>query len=136
MTVIGVSPFVMKDVTLLIAADNYEAHVSSVELAPSASTVMWKGLTPTSIYTDVTTATWVCNLSFAQDWATADSLSRYLFENEGGAVACEFVPVAGGAGFSATIVITPGSIGGPVDSVAVATVSLGVQGRPAVLVIA
>jgi hypothetical protein len=133
---ISVSPFVLKDVTLLIAADNYEAHVSSVELVPSASTVTWKGLTPSSVFTDVSTATWVCNLSFAQDWATTDSLSRYLFENEGEAVACEFVPVAGGAGFSATIVITPGAIGGAVDSVAVATVSLGVQGRPAVLVIA
>jgi hypothetical protein len=136
MAQISVLPFVLKDVTLLIAADNYESNVSSVEFLPSASTVVWKGLTPSSSFTDVSTATWVCNMTFAQDWATVGSLSRYLYDNEGAAVACEFVPVAGGAGFSATIVITPGSIGGAVDSVAVATVSLGVRGRPEELVVA
>ncbi len=130
MAVIAVNPFVMKDVTLLIAADNYESNVSAVEFVPSASSVNWKGLTPTSTFSDVGTATWVCNLSFAQDWASATSLSRYLFEHEGAAVACEFSPIAGGPAFGGTLVITPGSIGGAVDSVAVATVSLGVQGRP------
>ncbi len=135
MAAITVSPFVLKDATLLIAADNYEAHVSAVEFVPSASAITWKGLTPSSVYTDVGSATWVCNLTFAQDWTTTNSLSRYLFDNEGESVVCEFVPAAGGAGFSATLVLTPGSIGGAVDSVAVATVSLGVQGRPAEIVI-
>jgi hypothetical protein len=133
MAAIAVSPFVMKDVTLLIAADNYEAHVSAVEIVPTAPTVVWKGLTPESAFTDVGSSSWVCNLTFAQDWATTDSLSAYLFNNEGNAVECEFAPVAGGPRFSATIVITPGSIGGAIDSVAVGTVSLGVQGRPVII---
>ncbi len=135
MAQIAVSPFVLKDSTLMIALDNYEAHVSSVEFVPAASTVSWKGLTPSSVYTDVGSATWSCNLSFAQDWTTPNSLSRYLFENEGTAVECEFFPASGGAGFAATLVLTPGSIGGSVDSVAIATVSLGVQGRPVEIIV-
>ncbi|MDJ0336437.1 hypothetical protein QMG83_14515 [Salinibacterium sp. G-O1] len=131
MPTIAVVPIVLKDVLLKLGATNeYQKHVSGVELIPSASTVNWKGLTPDSIFTDVTTATWTCNLSFAQDWATTDSLSKYLFANEGTAVVATFQPISGGASFAATLLITPGSIGGQVDSVAVSTVTLGVRGRP------
>lgn len=130
MASIAVTPIILKNVLLSFAADSYEKHVSSVEFVPSAATVTWKGLHPDSVFTDVSKATWSCNLTFAQDWETANSLSKYLFENEGETVAATFEPVAGGAGFTATLLITPGSIGGSVDSIAVATVTLGVQGRP------
>jgi hypothetical protein len=130
MAQINVAPFVLKNATLKIAADNYEKHVSSVEFVPTASAVNWKGLTPTAVFTSIGSATWVANLGYAQDWQTEDSLARYLFEHEGEAVAVEFYPEAGGNGFGATLVVTPGSIGGAVDTVAVATVTLGVQGRP------
>ena len=39
MAIIAVAPFVLKDVTLKIGADNYEKHVSSVTFTPSTSTV-------------------------------------------------------------------------------------------------
>lgn len=131
MAAIDVNPIVLKDATLKVGADNYEAHVSSVEFVPSSSTVNWKGLTPESVFSFGTNSTWVCNLAFAQDWDTEGSLSAYLFDNEGESVICDFYPDAGGQGFRATLIITPGSIGGAVDSVAVSTVSLGVQGKPA-----
>lgn len=131
MAQIAVNPFIMKDCTLTVAADSYEAHVSAVELVPSSSTVNWKGLTPAAVFSFGTNATWVANLSFAQDWATANSLSRYLFENEGEEIEAVFEPVAGGPSVTATLLIAPGSIGGAVDSVAVSTVSLGVKGKPA-----
>jgi len=130
MAQIAVNPFMMRDCVLTVAADSYEKHVSAVEFVPSGSVVNWKGLTPDAVFSYGTNATWVCNLSYAQDWATADSLSRYLFENEGDEIAVTFEPVAGGPGVSATLIITPGSIGGAVDSVAVSTVSLGVKGKP------
>jgi hypothetical protein len=135
MTTIAIVPFVLKDCKFKVAADNYEGHTSAVEFVPTASTVVWNGLTPAASFTDVATATWVCNVALAQDWETTDSLSRYLFENEGEAVEVEFEPVSGGTGFEATIVITPGSIGGSGGAVAVASVSLGVRGRPAEIVI-
>lgn len=134
MSTIAIQPFVLKDCAFKVAADNYEGHVSAVEFVPTANSVQWKGLTPSSVFTDVSTATWVCNLALAQDWETANSLSRYLFEHEGDAIAVEFEPIAGGTAFSATVVITPGSIGGTVDAVGVSTVSLGVRGRPAEVV--
>lgn len=133
MAVVAVAPFVLKNVTLKIAADNYEAHVSQVEFTPSASQVTWKSLTPSSVVTDVTTATWTCTIAYAQDWKTANSLAQYLHANEGTAVVAEFVPVVGAVGspkFTATLVITPGAIGGTVDAIATATVTLAVQGKP------
>jgi hypothetical protein len=128
--VIEVVPIVLKNVTFKVAADEYEKHVSQVEFVPSASAVNWKGLHKDAVFTDIGSATWVCNLSYAQDWATPNSLSQYLFNHEGEAVDVEFAPEVGGPGFSATLLITPGSIGGTVDAVAVGTVSLGVRGRP------
>lgn len=135
MAVIAVSPFVMKSVTLKVGADNYEAHVSQVEFTPSASQVNWKGLTPASTFSDVTTATWTCTLTYAQDWATVNSLSLYLHANEGASVVAEFVPVAGTAPkpkITATLLITPGAIGGTVDQYATASVTLGVSGKPTI----
>ena len=134
MATIAVQPFVLKDCQFKVEADNYEGHTSEVTFVPTAATVQWNGLTPTSTFTDVATATWVCNVGLAQDWETPNSLSRYLFEHEGEAVDVEFEPRAGGTGFSATVVCTPGSIGGASGAVAVATVALGVQGRPAEIV--
>lgn len=135
MASIAVQPFVLRDCTLAIGADNYEAHVSQVQFDPSASTQTWKGLTPTAVFTDSTTATWTCTLAYAQDWVTADSLSQYLHEHEGESVAATFVPKVGTGqpSVTATLIITPGSIGGTVDSFATATVTLGVSGKPTIV---
>jgi hypothetical protein len=130
MAQIGVAPIILTNVLFQVETDTYEKHVSTVEFVPSSSVVTWKGLTPASVFSAGTTATWTCNLSFAQDWETADSLSLYLFENEGEEIDVTFEPVNGGAGFTATLIVTPGSIGGAVDSVAVSTVTLGVRGKP------
>lgn len=131
MAVIAVSPFILRDCTFAVAADNYEAHVSKVEFVPSSSIVTWKGLTSTSVFSKTSSATWVCNLDYAQDWATADALSRYLFENEGDEIVVVFTPVSGsGDTITATIQIAPGTIGGAVDTVGVGSVSLGVNGKP------
>jgi hypothetical protein len=130
MPVIAVSPFVLKDVTLKIDSDNYEAHVSQVEFVPTTNIVTWKGLTPSSVFSDSGAPTWVCTLAYAQDWETVDSLSQYLMDHAGERVEAVFEPVAGGTGFNATVIIAPGNIGGTVDGVAVGTVSLGVVGVP------
>ncbi len=125
-------PFSMKNCLLTVAADSYEKQVSAVEFVPSSSIVTWKGLSPDSTFSDATAATWVCNLSYAQDWATPGSLSRYLHEHEGEEIAVVFEPIKDGPGISATLFVTPGSIGGQVDSVAVGTVSLGCKAKPVV----
>lgn len=128
---IAVNPFILKDVLLTIDADNYAAHVSQVEFTPSASTQTWQGLTPTATFTDVTTATWTVTLQYAQDWSNPDSLSYKLHQEEGAEWPVVFKPVSGsGPSVHATLVVTPGAIGGTVNGYAVATVSLAVKGKP------
>lgn len=120
------TPLVMKDAVMTIAADSYEKHLSGVRFEPATSVITWQGLTPDATFTDVAGATWTCVLAYAQDWSMANSLSRYLFDNEGKAVEATFRPKRGeGPSFAATVTITPGTIGGDVNATAVATVTLG-----------
>lgn len=132
MAVIATNPVILNDVQFLVVADNYESSVSAVEFTPATSTVTWKGMTPSAVFSFSPTATWTCTLTFAQDWTTTNSLSQYLLANEGTEKVVKFFPKAGAAakGFQATVIITPGSIGGSIDSVAVATVTLAVKGKP------
>jgi hypothetical protein len=126
MAQIAVNPLVLKDVVLEIGTDTYEKHVSSVTFTPSAETISWQGLNPAAKFTDVAAAEWTCVLEYVQDWETTNSLSRYLFENEGETVAAEFKPRSGsGPSFTANLTITPGAIGGTVNAYATTSVTLG-----------
>lgn len=123
-----VTPIILTDCLVKIGAEGgveYQGSVSQVEYVPTASTTTWKGLSPDSSHTFSSRATWVVTLAYAQDWASENSLSGYLFDHEGETVPITFEPKNGGQGFTSNVSITPGSIGGTVDSVAVGTVSLG-----------
>lgn len=130
MVQIAVKPIVLRDVLLSIAADDYEKHVSGVTITPTTGSVTWNGLSPDAAFNFPTSTTWAVQLDYAQDWDTANSLSRYLFDNEGEQVTMTFEPVKGGLGWEVEVSIAPGSIGGQVNAVATATVTLGVNGRP------
>lgn len=130
MAQIAVQPIYLKDCVLSIAGSDFEKAVSSVQFTPSVTSATFKGLEPTATFTNVGSASWMVDISYAQDWNTAGSLSAYLFSNEGTEVTLTFEPVNGGASWSADVIIVPGAVGGAVDSFAVATVSLPVQGKP------
>lgn len=130
MGTIDVKPRVFKNYLLKIEEDNYEQHVSSVTLTPSSSIQTWKGGTPTAVFTDSTTPTWVADLAYAQDWETEDSLSIYLLNNEGRRVDMEFLPLGSGPTFTVEVILTSGAIGGAIDAFGTSTVQLGVQGKP------
>ncbi|WP_024357801.1 hypothetical protein [Leucobacter chironomi] len=130
MTQIAVNPFQLTDCLFTVESDNYEAHVSKVEFVPTSTSAQFKGMTPSAAYTFAGTPTWVCNLTFAQDWNTPDSLSRYLFEHTGESIDVTFEPQKGGPAITATLTAQPGSIGGDVDAVATSSVALGVVGKP------
>ena len=126
MASIAVVPLVLKDVTLTIGSNGYEKHVSQVIFTPKATTIEWQGLTPSAKFTDVTAASWACQLDYVQDWETTDSLSKYLFANEGETEAMTFKPKAAGSpSFAANVTITPGAIGGKVNAFATTSVTLG-----------
>lgn len=131
MTQIPVVPFVLKDVTLKLGTtDTYEAHVSEVTFTPTSTTLTWQGMTPAASFSDVSNPSWGCQLSYAQDWKTPNSLSRYLYDHQGETVPCEFTTNPGAGVWGADLIITPGAVGGPVNAYAVATVQLGVSGEP------
>jgi hypothetical protein len=133
MSVLTVKPLTMKEVDLLIGSgtpDDFAAHCSSVTFTPSGSVVTWNGLKRNS-FTDATVPTWTCGLDYAQDWESANSLSRYLFEHEGEHLPVTFKPTSeAGPTFTGVVIVTPGAIGGAVNAVATASVTLGMESRP------
>lgn len=132
MPAITPTPLFLKDCLVQIGADSYEKAVATVEFVPTSSVETFHGLSPDASYTDVSPATWVCNLTFVQDWTSASSLAQYLMANEGEAVTMTFEPITGGATITATVIITPGKIGGSLGGATTSSVTLGVQGRPVV----
>lgn len=130
MVAIAVAPFVLKDTTFMVGADNYEAHVSQVEFVPSVSQLQWQGLTPSASFTDSGAPSWSATLSYAQDWTTPNSFSQYLFDHQGETIAAEFVTNDGAGTWAVDLIIAAGSVGGQVNAYTVATVNLGISGAP------
>lgn len=133
-TTVVANPMTLKDVSLLIGptATNYEfrTSVESVQFVPSASAVSWTGL-GLNAFTDMTTATWTCVLTYIQDWETTNSLSAYLYANEGQTLDIVFKPKnAGAKSWTGKVIVTPGAVGGDVNSVATASVTLGMPAKP------
>jgi hypothetical protein len=130
MATIAVQPFALTDAVVKVAADNYEAAVSAIEFVPNVATFSFAGLTPAAQFNFAGSPSWVVNLSGAQDWATATSLSNYLLANAGKNVEMQFAPIKGGKAYKATVTIVPTTIGGSVNTVPVFSVTLQVQGQP------
>ncbi|CAG7618438.1 IPT/TIG domain-containing protein [Leucobacter soli] len=132
MTQIDVKPRVFKNYRLKIAAHNLEKHVSGVTFTPTTSIQTWKGGTPEAVFSDATSPTYACQLDYAQDWETPESLALFLMEHEGELIeGVEFHPLGPtGPHFTADLIIVPGQIGGSIDAYGTATVQLGVQGKP------
>lgn len=139
MAIISPVPFVMRNVILTLGSpgDDFAKAVSSATLTPSSGTAEFKGLKPDAVYTYSQAVTWTLDLEYAQDWAATTatgSLSRYLFANQGTNVAATLnandVAAGGETLWTMTVSIAPGAVGGAVDDVATASVSLGVVGAP------
>lgn len=130
MVVLTARPTVLKDVLLEIGTDDFRAFAESVTFTPSASTITWTGLGGNT-HTDASVATWTLDLTYSQDWDSTNSLSRFLYENEGETVSVTFAPKSGsGPSFIGDVVITPGAIGGAVGVFLTTSVTLGMSGRP------
>lgn len=124
------NPYSLKTATMTIATDDFTAALSQVEFSPATSATTWRGIGG-NVVRDQTIAEWTCTLSFAQDLDTA-GLLRYLHENEGDTVVAVFTPEAAGPTVTATIVLSPGTIGGSADgNIVTGTVALAVVGKPA-----
>lgn len=138
MAKLAVQPYVLKDIVLTVEADDYARHVSTARLEPSttAEKITWHGLSPDAEFSEGGTpeTTWALNLTYAQDWDTDNSLSQYLLDNAGETKTVVLQPKAGSGQktFTVDVVIAPGPIGGDYNTVQTGTVSLNVNGQPAV----
>jgi hypothetical protein len=119
------NPLFMKDVDFTVEAVDYAAELASVLFETDSDQVTWRGLKPTSSFTQATPPTYTCTIRYAQDWDEPASFARFLYDNDGETVAATFVPRDGGPSFTANIQVISGPIGGDVDTYAESTVSLG-----------
>jgi hypothetical protein len=124
------STIFMKNVTFKVAATDYATQLSSVALTPASATATWAGFNGAT-QKNTSAADWQADITFGQDWS-ASGFSKYLFDNEGKSVVATFAPVSGGPTFTATVTLTPGSVGGAVNAYAESTVSLPIDGKPTV----
>lgn len=126
------APFMLGNSTLSLDGSAFEGEISSAIFTPTSSTVPFTAINGDT-YTFAVPTTWTLALGYAQDWAEADSLSRFLLEHEGERVDAIFEPIDGGPTVTATVTVTPGAIGGDTTAVAGATVELG-SSKPVVAV--
>lgn len=118
-------PIIMGNATLTLGASDYAGQVSGAVFTPSTSTVTFTAINGAT-HSLNTPTTWVLDLTLAQDWEDATSLSNYLLEHEGDVVTAVLEPVDGGTSFTASVTIVPGAIGAAdTTSVVGSSVSLG-----------
>ncbi|ALJ20318.1 hypothetical protein [Microbacterium sp. No. 7] len=121
--------YIQKAGTITIASDDYTSGVSSFALVPT---------TPTAKHVDIGggvqqfagTPEWVAQITFAQDWTTAASLSKKSIEWAGQTKTLVYTPQTGAAPVTVTVTFQPSQIGGGAGSVPTATLNLGVTGQP------
>lgn len=122
-TVALTNPYSLKNATLSIESDDYTAAVTQVEFTPSTATSTVRTIDGVA-HKDQSTAEWSCTIGFIQDLASG-GLLRYLLDNDGESKAVIFTPETAGPAVSATLVVSPGAIGGTAGAdLAVASVTL------------
>lgn len=104
-------------------ADDYTAAVTQVEFTPSTATSTVRTIDGVA-HKDQSTAEWNCTIGFIQDLAPA-GLLRYLLDNDGQSKDVVFTPETAGPTIAATLVVSPGAVGGTAGAdLAVGSVTL------------
>ncbi len=129
-TVVDVEPIYLDNATLIIDTFDYAAAASKIECQPTIKTATFRGMKPSSTHTSTSVESWVLSIDFAQDFATAESFSNTLFDNQGDKVTMSLPPADGGQAWLVDVQLVPGGIGGSGQSHATTSISLGVLGQP------
>jgi len=138
MAEVDVRPFIMRNAIIIFGGtDDFAKAVSTATITPAGGTTDFKGLKPSAVFTFPQANTYTLDMTYAQDWSDETSLSRYLWEHKGETVPFTLNPDdttgqtgVGSTSWAGTVAIVPGQVGGDVDAVATAQVSLGVVGEP------
>ena len=133
------APYTMSTATVTIGlgvtpGDDYTAAVSQAQFDPAFSSNTWTSIGGNAL-TMMSPASWSLVLAIAQDLAPA-GLLRFLFDHQGEAATVVLTPLAAEDPITAEVLLSPGSIGGSADgSAAVASITMGVQGKPSFVVV-
>jgi hypothetical protein len=135
MASISLTPITLTDATLLIGADEYAAAADRVEFTPQVEIAYLDPpmSSPTTSQPVVRTVRWSCQVEYAQDVLTTDSLTRYLLSHIGERRSIVFAPHPGTGQpvVTADVLVIPGRIGGSADDgVLTATTELPLFGSP------
>jgi len=132
-------PIMMKDVFLRLGDEStgktFQCQASSVTLTPKASVQRTKTLCPDGQFSDVDDPEWELEIGYLYGENTdggtpATILAEYLFENHGTKADWLFRPRNGGAGYSGTLTLIAGPVGGKQGAWSEGSVTLPVEGQP------
>lgn len=135
-------PIMMKDVDFSLGDEStgpsFKCQLRSVTLKPNASIQKLKTLCPDGTYSDVDQAEWELELGYAHGKDVAggtvtEILAEYLIAHHGAKQAFRFRPESGGKGYSGTVTIIAGPIGGSQGAWMEGSVTLPLTGQPAAL---
>lgn len=130
-------PLFMKNVDLTIGDEvtgvNFKCQVRSVVLKPDTQIQRVKTLCPTGQYSNVEDPEWTLDVGYLYGDDTASPtgvLADYLLTHKGELQSFLLRPQSGGRGYSGTVRLVPGAIGGEQGSFSEQSVSLPVEGQP------
>jgi hypothetical protein len=109
----------------------FRKAIQSISFQPSQTTSTVVGGTKDSVFTDISPATWTCNMKLLQDLIRSGSLVNYLIANQGLTKQIDVVPYPGSpVKISANIILAVPPIMGDMNAWLDATLQHGVVGAP------
>lgn len=128
------SALFLKSASVTVSGVEYADLVSNVVFTPTTPTVTHKGISG-KVSTSTGATEWTVTFDYAQSFDTAGSLALRLFNDAGKQVPVIFKPEGSAAAttITATVTLLPGTIGGAIDTAAVASVTLPVDGKPTIV---
>lgn len=125
------NPLFIKSASIEIDGTEYGDLISNVLLTPTTPILTFKGISGKT-FQSVGKASYTLQFDYTQDWTSTDSLALKLLNDAGENVFVTIHPEAGTGtpGFTVEVTLLEGSFGGAVDTVASASVTLPVTGKP------
>ena len=133
-------PFYMKNADLVfgdpVTGTNFKCQVRSINLNADTNIARIKTVCPMGQYANVDDPEWTLEIGYLYGRMSTgttgvqQTFADYLLANAGTSVPFLFRPIAGGKGYSGTVTLVPGGIGGEQGNFSEKTVSLPVTGQP------
>lgn len=135
----GFRPLVLKNVDLVlgdgVAGMNFKCQLRAVTLTPSAEVQTTKTACPDGQFSEVDNPSWTLDLGYLYGkhaTAAEQALARWLLVHSGEKTPFLFRPWAGddSEGYTGTVTVVPGAIGGQYGEFSEQSVSLPLDGQP------